>query len=133
MRIQENPRTIILTEAASLAGTEEVPGQAGFRDSGEYHRRHRDHGGFLAVLCVPLCPLWLRVFYSPSFSKNRQIVSIPWWKFGIWNFSFGAWRLSSGSPKPIMTDGIFSTSWKSVTIGIDPPERINTVSFLNVS
>ena len=41
--------------------------------------------------------------------------------------------MSSGSPKPIMTDGIFSTSWKSVTIGIDPPERMKTVSFLNVS
>ena len=31
-----------------------------------------------------------------------------------------------------MTDGIFSTSWKSVTIGIDPPERINTVSLERV-
>ena len=48
--------------------------------------------------------------YLPSFSKNRQMLSIPRWKFGMWNFSLGACRLSSGSPKPIMTLGIFSTS-----------------------
>src|SRR6185437_2754951 len=28
---------------------------------------------------------------------------------------------------------MFSTSWKSVTMGIDPPERMKTVSFLNTS
>src|SRR5882724_2260448 len=32
-----------------------------------------------------------------------------------------------------MTLGILSTCWKSVTIGIDPPERMKTVSFLNTS
>src|ERR1700693_1088198 len=72
-------------------------------------------------------------YYCPSFSKNRQMVSIPRWKFGMWNFSLGACRLSSGSPKPNITLGIFSTSWKSVTIGIEPPERMNTVSFLKTS
>ena len=46
----------------------------------------------------------------PNFSKKRQIVSIPRWKLGMWNFSFGACRLSSGSPKPIITLGILSTS-----------------------
>ena len=51
----------------------------------------------------------------------------------MWNFSLGACRLSSGRPKPIITLGIFSTSWKSVTIGIEPPERMKTVSFLKVS
>jgi hypothetical protein len=61
------------------------------------------------------------------------MVSIPLWKFGMWNFSLGACRLSSGRPKPIMMLGIFRTSWKSVTIGIDPPLRMKTVSFLNAS
>jgi len=51
-----------------------------------------------------------RFCYAPSFSKNRQMVSMPRWKFGMWNFSLGAWRLSSGRPKPIITDGIFNTS-----------------------
>ena len=51
-----------------------------------------------------------RLCYFPSFSKNKQIDSIPRWKFGIWNFSFGACRLSSGRPKPIITLGTFSTS-----------------------
>src|SRR4029077_12784746 len=84
-----------------------------------------------------LCPypvVWIfSGAYSPSFSKNRQIDSIPRWKFGMWNFSLGVCRLSSVKPKPIITLGIFNTSWKSVTIGIEPPERINTVSFLKIS
>src|ERR1022692_4829618 len=45
-------------------------------------------------------------YFAPSFSKNKQMVSIPWWKFGMWNFSLGACRLSSGRPKPIITVGI---------------------------
>ena len=49
-------------------------------------------------------------YSPPSFSKNKQIVSIPWWKFGMWNFSLGACRLSSGRPKPIITLGIFSAA-----------------------
>jgi len=29
-------------------------------------------------------------YCSPSFSKKRQMVSMPRWKFGMWNFSLGA-------------------------------------------
>src|SRR6266478_1037976 len=72
-------------------------------------------------------------YFPPSFSKNKQIVSIPWWKFGMWNFSFGACRLSSGRPKPIITLGIFRCFSKSATIGIDPPERMKTVSLWKTS
>src|SRR5258708_34210416 len=42
-------------------------------------------------------------YFPPSFSKNKQIVSIPWWKFGIWNFSLVPCRLSSGRRKPIIS------------------------------
>ena len=45
--------------------------------------------------------------FCPRISKNRTIDSTPRWKFGMWNFSFGACRLSSGSPMPIMMLGIF--------------------------
>ena len=34
-----------------------------------------------------------------------MIDSIPRWKFGMWNFSLGACRLSSGRPNPIITRG----------------------------
>ncbi len=52
----------------------------------------------------------IQIYFPPSFSKNRQMVSMPWWKLGMWNFSLGAWRLSSGRPNPIMTLGIFKAS-----------------------
>src|SRR5579883_2346625 len=87
----------------------------------------------LAPCGTPLLPNFYLVVYLASFSKNRQIDSIPRWKFGMWNFSLGACRLSSGRPKPIITLGILRTSWKSVTMGMDPPERMKTVSFLKMS
>jgi len=69
----------------------------------------------------------------PASRRSGRWFRFPLWKFGIWNFSLGACRLSSGRPKPIMTLGILRTSWKLVTIGIDPPLRMKTVSFLNAS
>ena len=43
--------------------------------------------------------------YLPTSSRKRISDSIPSSKFFRWNFSFGAWILSSGRPKPIITLG----------------------------
>jgi len=48
-------------------------------------------------------------------------------------FLVGRVQVVVGQAEAHMTLGIFSTSWKSVTIGIEPPERMNTVSFLKTS
>src|SRR5262249_59822296 len=60
----------------------------------------------------------------PRTSKYRRTASIPRKKFGKYIFSLGAWRLSSGRPKPIITLGMPRCLSNSPTIGIDPPERI---------
>jgi len=65
--------------------------------------------------------------YLPSFSKNKQIVSIPMKIRNVKTSSFGACKLVVTAAKAIITDG-FQLILKSVTIGIDPPQRINTVS-----
>src|SRR2546427_11257444 len=52
-------------------------------------------------------------YCAPSFSKKTQMVSIPREKLGMWNFSLGAWGLSAGRAKPIITLGIFRPAWKT--------------------
>jgi Angiotensin-converting enzyme len=47
------------------------------------------------------------------------------------NFSFGECNPSSGNPKPMSIVGIFRRLAKSRTMGIDPPERMNTVCLPN--
>ena len=68
-------------------------------------------------------PLRIDQFY-PNRSRYRTTASIPLKKFGRWNFSFGEWRLSSGSPNPINTLGMPMFSANVPTMGIDPPDRI---------
>ena len=48
-------------------------------------------------------------------------------------FSFGECSPSSGNPNPIRIVGIPRCFAKSPTIGIDPPDRINTVGFPKIS
>src|SRR5208283_2127188 len=66
--------------------------------------------------------------YSPRISRYRAMASMPRKKFGRWNFSLGACRLSSGSPNPIITLGTPRYRSNTPTIGIDPPHRMYTVS-----
>jgi hypothetical protein len=52
-----------------------------------------------------LAPLLPASPQPPSSSRKRMSDSMPSEKFFRLNFSLGAWRLSSGRPKPIMTLG----------------------------
>src|SRR5271165_1996551 len=61
--------------------------------------------------------------YAPTLSINAATASIPRKKFGKCNFSFGACKLSSGRPNPIMTLGMPSAPSNALTIGMEPPER----------
>jgi hypothetical protein len=89
--MQENPRTIILTEAGNLAGTEEVPGKAGSH-SGKVELLRLPPGTVTNVEYLHLLLFLQYTVYDAIHVRLMAVEQVPQFAFGardrtpVWMF-----------------------------------------------